>query len=158
EPAGMDERVGLDQIEKVGMQPGRQPRRVVVPVEDIEGGRRIAEQVVVHPVVHRSLGRIQANMRASSRPSTTPANCEALFAAMILPGLPNNPAVVFCVAAMSGRQTATVALWTLLSPRAARCARNADMVMPPEHEPQTLTSALPVMSRITSTASSSAPT
>ena len=30
------------------------------------------------------------------------------------------------------------------------------MVMPPEHEPQILTSSLPVMSRITSTASSSA--
>ena len=97
-------------------------------------------------------------MRASSCPSTTPASCDALFAAMIDSGVTNNPAVVFCVAAMSSRQTATVALWTFLSPRAARCARNADTVMPPEHEPQILTSSLPVMSRITSTASSSATT
>ena len=63
---------------------------------------------------------------------------------------------MFCATAMSSTQTATVALFTLVSPRAARFARKADVVMPPEHEPQMLTSSLPVMSRIASTASSSA--
>ncbi len=93
-------------------------------------------------------------MRASSRPSTTPRACEARFAAAIDSGVTKSPAVVFCAAAMSSTHTATVALWTLRSPRAARLARKADMVMPPEHEPQMLTSSLPVISRITSTASS----
>src|SRR5262245_1998235 len=41
-----DERIGIDEIEKIGMQAGGQSRRVVVPVEDVEGGRRIAEQVI----------------------------------------------------------------------------------------------------------------
>ena len=51
EAAGIDERIGVYEIEEVGMQPGGQPRRVVVPVENVEGGRGVAEQVVVHPVV-----------------------------------------------------------------------------------------------------------
>ncbi|MCY1226041.1 hypothetical protein D9M72_382580 [compost metagenome] len=39
------------------MQAGRQARGVVVPVEDVERGRRIAEQVVVDPVVpHQVVG------------------------------------------------------------------------------------------------------
>ncbi len=33
------------------MQPRREPRRVAVPVENVERGRRIAEQIVVDPVV-----------------------------------------------------------------------------------------------------------
>src|SRR4030095_11495614 len=50
-PTGIDERVGVDEIEEVGMQTGGQPRRVVVPVEHVEGRRRVTEQIVVHPVV-----------------------------------------------------------------------------------------------------------
>jgi hypothetical protein len=50
-PTGIDERVGVDEIEEVGMQTDGQSRRVVVPVEDVESRRRVAEQVVVHPVV-----------------------------------------------------------------------------------------------------------
>src|SRR5262245_29698774 len=42
EPAGMNERVSVDEIEEIGMQPGGQPRRVAVPVEDVESGRRVA--------------------------------------------------------------------------------------------------------------------
>src|SRR5215468_464547 len=97
-------------------------------------------------------------MRASSWPSTTPVSCEACFAAAIDSGVTNSPAVVLWVAAMSRRQTATVALWTFASPRAASWARKADVVMPPEHEPQILTFSLPVIARIASTACSSAAT
>jgi hypothetical protein len=96
-------------------------------------------------------------MRASSRPSTTPASWEVLLAAAIDSGVTKIPAVLSATA-MSSTHTATVAQLTLRSPRAARLARNADMVMPPEQEPQMLTSSAPVMARITSTASSSAST
>jgi hypothetical protein len=104
------------------------------------------------------LGRIQANMRANSCPSTTPASCEAALAATIDSGVTKMPAVVPSVADMSSTQTATVAQCTLASPRAARCASSADMVMPPEHEPHMLTASLPLISRMTSMASSSAAT
>jgi len=33
------------------MQPGGQPRSVVVPVENVESRWGVAEQIVVHPVV-----------------------------------------------------------------------------------------------------------
>ena len=51
QPPGIDVRIGADEIEEVGMQPRREPRRVVVPVEHIKGRRRISKQIVVHPVV-----------------------------------------------------------------------------------------------------------
>jgi hypothetical protein len=84
--------------------------------------------------------------------------CDAALAAMIDSGVTNIPAVVSSATAISSKQTAMVALWTFCSPRAARLASSAETVIPPEHEPQMLTSSLPVMSRITSMASSSAAT
>ena len=53
----LDEPVGQVQVEEVGVQPGRQPCGVVVPVEDVEGGWVLAQQVVVDPVVpHEVVG------------------------------------------------------------------------------------------------------
>ncbi len=47
----MAQRVVLEEIQQVAMQSGGQARVVVVPVEDVERGRLLAQQVVVDPVV-----------------------------------------------------------------------------------------------------------
>ena len=53
----LDETVGQVEVEEVGVQPGRQARRVVVPEEDVERRRVLAQQVVVDPVVpHEVVG------------------------------------------------------------------------------------------------------
>src|SRR3990167_11392956 len=49
--AGTDQRVGLEHVDELAVQCGGQARGVVVPVEDVEHRRFIAEQVVVDPVV-----------------------------------------------------------------------------------------------------------
>src|SRR5262245_25240359 len=41
EEPGPYERIGADEVEEVGVQLRRKARRVAVPVEDVEGGRRI---------------------------------------------------------------------------------------------------------------------
>jgi hypothetical protein len=51
EPSGMDIGVGADEVEEIGVQLGGKARGVVVPIENIEGRRRVAEQVVVDPIV-----------------------------------------------------------------------------------------------------------
>ena len=47
----LGERIFEIQVEKVTVQSGRQVGRVVVPVQDVEHGRTVTEQVVVDPVV-----------------------------------------------------------------------------------------------------------
>src|SRR3990167_1723312 len=49
--AGTDQRVVFEEVDQVAMQGGRQAGVVVVPVENVEGRRLLAEQVVVDPVV-----------------------------------------------------------------------------------------------------------
>src|SRR5271166_1977336 len=51
ELAGVDEGIGEIKVDKVAVETGRQPGRIGVPVKDVEGRRRVAEQVVVDPVV-----------------------------------------------------------------------------------------------------------
>ena len=45
------ERIVEIQVEKVAVQPGRQVGGVVVPVQDVEYGRALAQQVVVDPII-----------------------------------------------------------------------------------------------------------
>ena len=49
--AGAVQRVALEQFDELAVQRGGQARGVVVPVEDVERRRLVAEQVVVDPVV-----------------------------------------------------------------------------------------------------------
>ena len=49
--ARVHERVLQGHADEVAVQSGRHPRRVGVPVEDVEGRRVLAQQVVVDPVV-----------------------------------------------------------------------------------------------------------
>src|SRR5690606_39899971 len=49
--AGGAQRVAAEQLDQVVVQGRRQAGGVVVPVEDVELRRQVAEQVVVHPVV-----------------------------------------------------------------------------------------------------------
>jgi hypothetical protein len=51
ERAGILERVRHEHVQEVPVQSCGQGRRVVVPVQDVEGRRGVAHQVVVHPVV-----------------------------------------------------------------------------------------------------------
>jgi len=47
----MGKRIGFVQVEQLAMQSGGQARRVVIPVEHVEGCRVLADQVIVDPVV-----------------------------------------------------------------------------------------------------------
>jgi len=47
----MAQRVVLEEVQQVAMQRGGQARVVVVPVQDVEGRRFLAQQVVVDPVI-----------------------------------------------------------------------------------------------------------
>src|SRR5262249_10471296 len=51
DPAGLGQRVGHGAADEVAVQGGGHPRGVGVPVQDVEGRRLTALQVVVHPVV-----------------------------------------------------------------------------------------------------------
>ncbi len=53
---------------KSACSPRREPRRVAVPVEDVEGGRRVAEQTVVDPVVPDQIVRPHPGKHARQFP------------------------------------------------------------------------------------------
>ena len=51
--------LSMPELQEVGVQLGRHPGRVGVPVEDVERGRALAQQVVVHPVVPHQVAGAQ---------------------------------------------------------------------------------------------------
>ena len=67
ERAGLRERVIQPDVDEVAVQPGCQPDRVLVPVEDVERGRRLAEQVVVDDVVPHEVVGAQPREHARER-------------------------------------------------------------------------------------------
>ena len=69
DPSGIDVRVGADEIEEIGVQLGRKARRVVIPVENIEGRRGVAEQVIVDPVVPNQIVGSHPSKHAGEFPS-----------------------------------------------------------------------------------------
>ena len=53
----LGEQVAREDVEQLAVEPGGQPRGVVVPVQQVESRRRVAHQVVVDPVVpHQVVG------------------------------------------------------------------------------------------------------
>ena len=64
---GSDHRVVQREADEVAVQAGREPDGVLVPVEDVEGGRLLAEQVGVDDVVPHQVVRAQPREHAGQR-------------------------------------------------------------------------------------------
>ena len=92
---GLREAVRREESKKIGMQLRRQPRRVVVPEQDVVGRRIVAQQVVVDDVVPDQI--VRPHPREHPREARCLRRrrvcCDAAFAALILAGVTNSPAV-----------------------------------------------------------------
>src|SRR6266478_3276916 len=90
------------------MQTGWKSGCVGIPVQDIEGRRLVAEQVVVDPVIPDQVVRPHPREhRASSWPSTIPRSREASLAARIVSGVIRQPNALSSAVFGSSRQTAS---------------------------------------------------
>ena len=145
----LDEPAGQVQVEEVGVQPGREARGVVVPVQDVERRRVVAHEVVVDPVVPHEVVRSQPGEDPGHVLAGEHARPKRSRPGRLDGGRDIRLLAVVSVVVSSPATRKVTELTRLDSPVAARWPRSAASVTPPAHTPATLASSLPAMSHAT---------
>ena len=136
ERLGPGEGVLEAELDEVAVQPGGEPDRFLVPVEDVEGGRLLAEQVVVDDVVPDEVVRPQPREHALERVAVEIAAPRRTWRPRPPPSSRLTSAALVPACSLSSAET--IRLKLAISPSrssAARWPRAPAPMMPPEQAP-----------------------